>query len=245
VTSYGDKTGKITGYYEAELKGSRHKIKASQVPIYGNPYGYKYGDTVKTRKKIEADKDFDAPIIAWADDPVDLFILHIQGSGRLITPGGEEIKLGYSGNNGQPFKGIGAIMADEGIPGEYRKSMGAIRKYLKAHPVKARELMAQNPRYIFFKEKPGQSPYGAAGVVLTPYRSIAVDPDFIPMHTPVWLSTSDPDGVPLTRLVMAQDKGTAIKGGIRADFFFGHGETAFDKAGRMHKSGGYYLLLPK
>ena len=244
VSVNGSNTGRVTGYYEASLTGTRTKTKDGQVPVYAPPYGYKYGQKLAPRAKIEQDELFDAPIIAWADDPVELFILQVQGSGRMVTPDGE-IKLGYAGNNGQPFKGLGTIMAKEGIPAQYRHSMNDIKRYLQDNPDEAQEIMHQNPRYIFFKEQTGDSPVGAAGVVLTPGRSIAVDPAFVPMHTPVWLATTLPDGQPLERLVVAQDKGTAIKGGIRADFFFGHGEEAFYASGRMHKPGQYYLLLPK
>lgn len=243
VTSNGSNTGTITGYYEAELKGTRTRTKASQVPIYAPPAGYKQGDTVETRKEIESTPNY-ARVVAWADDPVDKFILQIQGSGRMITPSGEEIKLGYAGNNGRTFVGIGQIMQKEGVLKKGAGSMPQIRTWLKAHPAEAKKLMAQNPRYIFFKETKGASPYGSAGVVLTPKRSVAVDKDYIPMNTPMWLETKDPDGIKLNRVVVAQDVGSAIKGGIRADFFWGHGETAFNKAGRMKSNGQYFLLLP-
>lgn len=243
VTSYGSNKGTITGYYEAELSGTRTKIRPNQVPVYGTPRGYKNGQTLATRAQIENTSNY-APIIAWADDPVELFILQVQGSGRMETPDGE-IKLGYAGNNGRTFKGLGQILKENGIRPEGGYSMPSMKKWLQAHPQQARTLMAKNPRYIFFKEIPGDSPYGSAGVVLTPKRSVAVDKNYIPMHTPMWLDAKDPDGVKLNRLVVAQDVGNAIQGGIRADFFWGHGATAFDKAGRMKSTGKYYLLLPK
>ncbi len=241
VVSYGSKTGTITGYYEAELTGTRYQISETQVPIYGLPEGYKNGKKYPKREDIEED-GIDAPIIAWANDPVELFILHVQGSGRLITPDGE-IKLGFAGSNSREFKGLGTLLKENGAPTLY--SMPAMKKWLQEHPKKARKIMSQNPRYIFFKENKGDSPFGAGGVVLTPMRSVAVDKSFIPMHTPMWLNTKDPDGVKLQRLVVAQDIGSAIQGGIRADFFWGHGELAFSKAGRMKSQGSYYLLLPK
>lgn len=241
VISYGKKTGTITGYYEAELRGTRYQVSDTQVPIYGLPDGYKNGKKYPKRADIEED-GIDAPIIAWANDPVELFILHVQGSGRLITPDGE-IKLGYAGNNAREFKGLGELLKKNGAPTLY--SMPAMKKWLQENPKEAKKIMAQNPRYIFFKENKGDSPFGAGGVVLTPMRSIAVDKSFIPMHTPVWLDTKDPDGLKLQRLVIAQDIGSAIQGGIRADFFWGHGELAFSKAGRMKSAGSYYLLLPK
>lgn len=241
VISYGEKTGTMTGYYEAELTGTRYQVNDNQVPIYGLPDGYKKGKKYPTREDIEED-GIDAPIIAWANDPVELFILHVQGSGRLLTPNGE-IKLGFAGSNSREFKGLGELLKKNGAPTLY--SMPAMKKWLQENPKKARKIMAQNPRYIFFKENKGDSPYGAGGVVLTPMRSVAVDKNYIPMHTPMWLNTKDPDGIILQRLVVAQDIGSAIQGAIRADFFWGHGELAFEKAGRMKSVGSYYLLLPK
>ena len=241
VMSYGETTGIMTGYYEAELTGTRHRVSQSQVPVYGVPYGYQNGKTYPTRADIEED-GINAPIIAWADSPVDLFILQIQGSGRMITPDGE-IKLGYAGNNNRKFKGLGSIFASYGVRNLH--SMQNMRQWLKENPSKGRKIMAENPRYIFFKEIQGESPYGSAGVVLTPERSIAVDRTYIPMHTPVYLNTKDPDGIYIQKLVVAQDIGKAIQGGIRADYFWGHGEKAFNKAGRMKSKGSYYLLLPK
>lgn len=241
VMSYGETVGTITGYYEAELTGTRYRVSQSQVPVYGLPVGYQNGKTYPTRADIEED-GINAPIIAWADDPVELFILQIQGSGRMITPDGE-IKLGYAGNNNRTFKGLGTIFASHGIRNLH--SMQNMKKWLQAHPEEGREIMAENPRYIFFKENEGDSPYGAAGVVLTPERSVAVDKSYIPLHTPMYLNTMDPDGEYIQKLVVAQDIGKAIKGGIRADYFWGHGEEAFSKAGRMKNKGSYYLLLPK
>ncbi len=243
VAVRGKTTGKITGYYESELTGSRTHTNGAQVPVYGLPYRYQKDRKIEPRHIIEADADFPAPIVAWADDPVDLFLLHVQGSGRMTTPEGE-IRLGYAGNNGHTFRGIGSILADEDLIDEAGHSMPQIREWLQAHPKEARELMAQNPRYIFFKEIQGETPIGTAGVPLTPEHSVAVDKRYIPMQTPMWLVTQKPNGEPLRRLVVAQDTGNAIQGGIRADFFWGHGEEAFQQAGRMNQEGSYYLLLP-
>ena len=123
--------------------------------------------------------------------------------------------------------------------------MPAMKAWLQENPQKARKIMSKNPRYIFFKENQGDSPYGAAGVVLTAKRSVAVDKKYIPMNTPLFLNTKDPDGPYIQKLVVAQDIGSAIQGGIRADYFWGHGKEAFEKAGRMKSAGTYYLLLPK
>lgn len=242
VTSNGSSGGIVTGYYESELTGTRSKARAGQLPIYGLPEGYVKDKKIKKRHAIEESKRFNAPVIAWADDAVDLFILHVQGSGRLMTPEGE-IRLGYAGNNGHDFKSLSSILAEENIP--CGRSMPQMKQCLQANPDKARALMAKNPRYIFFREVRGETPYGSAGVVLTPQRSVAVDKRFIPMNTPLWLETKDARGAPIRRLVVAQDTGNAIVGPIRADYFWGHGPEAFEQAGRMKSPGSYYLLLPK
>ena len=244
VTSRGSSVGKITGYYEAELTGSRKQTDGVQVPVYGQPYNYEPNKKTYPREKIEL-FGVDAPIIAWADDPVELFIAQVQGSGRLTTPTGEVIHLGYAGNNGYTFTGIGQILIDEGVDTGTTRSMPAIRDWLQAHPQEAQKLMRKNKRYIYFREIQGETPYGTAEVVLTPERSVAVDTTYIPMHTMMFLNTSTPDGAPIQKMVMAQDTGAAIKGGIRADYFWGHGERAFENAGRMNQAGSYYVLLPK
>lgn len=243
VKSYGSPTGTITGYYEAELTGTRTRVSDTQVPIYGLPSDYSKRKTYDTRADIEDNPDFEAPIIAWADSPVDLFLLHVQGSGRLLTPDGE-IHLGFAGANNRPFTGIGQILRSEGLLDETGHSMVQMRAWLKAHPDQARRLMSRNKRYIFFREVQGETPIGHAGVPLTPYHSVAVDRTYIPMQTPMWLVSEMPDGDPIRTLVVAQDVGNAIKGGVRADYFFGHGEEAFNEAGRMNRPGRYYLLLP-
>jgi len=242
VTSYGSAQGKITGYYEAELTGSRERENGAQVPIYGLPENYEAGRKTDTREAIET-QCANAPVIAWADDPVELFIAQVQGSGRLTTSDGEVIHLGYAGNNGYPFKGIGTILKEAGIQGV--NSMPQIRKWLQDNPVEAKKYMRKNKRYIYFREIQGETPYGTAEVVLTPERSVAVDTTYIPLHTIMFLNTTKPDKTPVRKMVMAQDTGAAIKGAIRADYFFGHGEAAFQQAGHMNQVGSYYLLKIK
>lgn len=245
VTSKGSKIGKITGYYEAELTGTRYRENGMQVPIYGLPDGYRQGKTYAKRKSIENNGLENAKILAWADNPVDLFIMHVQGSGRMITPEGEILQFGYAGNNNRSFKGLGAILKEEGVDPQIANSMPRIREWCMANPQKARELMQRNDRYIFFKELVGEGPIGSAGVALTPARSLAVDSEYIPMHTPMWLETTNPSGGTINQLMVAQDTGSAIKGGIRADFFWGYGAAAFQTAGHMNQNGSYYLLLPR
>ncbi len=264
VTSYGKTSGTFTGYYETELTGTLKQTHSNQTPIYGIP-----NDLIKVYSSdVCRDKSDDvfygraengrfvsyfdrknimkngcnAPVLLWADCDIDAFILHIQGSGRVITPDGV-YRIGYAGNNGHPFVGIGKIMSDEGLLKKGKASMPEIKKWLKKNPKKAKELMAQNPRYIFFdlKEDMG-GPIGAAGVPLTAERSLAVDTNYIPLSTPIYLTTSEPK---IRKLVVAQDKGSAIKGPIRGDYFWGYGDEAFEKAGRMKSSGSYYILWPK
>ncbi len=191
----------------------------------------------------------DADVIVWAEDPVDVHILHIQGSGRVTLPDGHLIRIGFAGHNGLAFRGIGGILLKAGVLKPGQGSMISVRDWLRRHPEQAAEYMNMNARYIFFRRlDPAQTedgPIGAFGVSLTPMRSIAVDPRFIPLGVPVWLDTSDPDGVPLQRLVSAQDVGSAIKGTVRGDFFWGHGSEAFAKAGRMKSDGQYFVFIPK
>ena len=245
VTTKGERNGKITGYYEAELTGTRHHENGAQMPIYGAPKNYQANKKYPTRKSIENDGLKDASIIAWADNPIDLFITHVQGSGRLITPEGEIIQLGYAGNNGRNFKGLGSILKEEGIDPSIANSMPRIREWCLSNPQKAQELMQKNERYIFFKELNGDGPIGSAGVPLTPARSLAVDSNYIPMHTLMWLETTNPYGGNIQQLMVAQDTGSAITGPIRADFFWGYGPAAFQTAGHMNQQGSYYLLLPR
>ena len=198
-----------------------------------------------TRRDIEEGKTkIPADIIAWVKEPVDLFILQIQGSGILKLPDGEKVGIGYNGNNGHVFTGIGSVMAKKGLLKSGVYTMSEIRDWLIANPEQARELMHENKRYIFFRklDKPGA--IGASGVPLTAGRSLAVDPAFIPLGSFLWLQT-DHNGVSLNRVVTAQDTGSAIKGPVRGDFFWGTGETALKKAGSMKSRGSYFMLLPK
>ena len=268
VYSYGSQTGTFTGYYEASLTGSLTKDEKNKFPIYGLPEDLVALDTKTlckagadtgtrvgriengkflpylTRSEIK-DETFKAPVLFWVDDQVDAFILHIQGSGRIETPEGV-YHVGYAGNNGHDFVGIGSILKEDGVLEPGKCSMPNIREWLKDNPEKAVAYMNKNPRYIFFKTAgKTDGPLGALGVPLTPKRSIAVDTRFIPLGTPVYLSTSDADGKDIRQLVVAQDVGGAIKGAVRGDFFWGYGEEAFHKAGRMKSEGKYYILWPK
>ena len=196
-----------------------------------------------TRQQM-ADRALKDKVIVWVD-PVDAFLLHIQGSGR-VQVGNRTLYLNYAADNGHRFVGIGQLMKQDGLLEPGKASMPDIRKWLKQHPKQAQALMNKNPRYIFFKTVSAVSgPFGAAGVSLTPLRSMAVDTRYIPLHTPLFLNTTDPNGRPLRRLVVAQDVGGAITGEVRGDYFWGYGEEAFEQAGRMNSSGSYVILWPK
>lgn len=203
-----------------------------------------------TREEIDSDHMIarDADVLVWADDPVAVHILHIQGSGRVTLPDGSIMRIGFAGSNGRAFKGIGSILLEAGELKRGGASMIAVRDWLTAHPEAAIRYMNRNTRYIFFRkvsaDEAEDGPIGASNVSLTPGRSLAVDPRFIPLGAPLWLDSHDPDGLPLQRLVVAQDTGAAITGPVRGDFFWGHGDAAFMKAARMRSSGGYVVLVP-
>ncbi|MDA8230205.1 MAG: murein transglycosylase A [Magnetospirillum sp.] len=264
----GKADGLFTGYYEPELNGSRVRHGPYTVPLLARP-----GDLVTfdpgsfrpdlpheqlagrvmngrlepypARAAIESGAlgDLARPLV-WLDDPVDAHILHIQGSGRVKLDDGTVVRVGVAATNGRPFVGIGKLLADKGkLPAG--SSMPVIRAWLRAHPDEAGALMDGNPRYVFYRMVPGDGPVGTEGVVLTAQRSLAVDTRFLPLGAPLWLDTVTPKGVPLRRIVVAQDTGAAIRGPVRGDLFWGTGDAAFDMAGGMKSPGRYWLLLPR
>jgi len=204
-----------------------------------------------TRAEIDSENAIaeDADVLFWAEDPVAVHILHIQGSGRVTLPDGQIMRVGFAGHNGRSFKGIGSILLEAGEVKPGGASMVAVREWLQRHPVEAVDYMNRNTRYIFFRRlDPAETedgPVGAQGVSLTPGRSLAVDPRFIPLGAPIWLDTKDPDGLAIQRLMIAQDVGAAITGPVRGDVFWGAGEEAFLKAGRMKSAGEYFVFIPK
>jgi membrane-bound lytic murein transglycosylase A len=261
-------TGLFTGYYAPELSGSLQQGGAFQTPLYARPADLiavdlgLFKSSLKGQHivgKVEGSKltlyDNRASIargslngraqpLVWLDDPVSAFFLEIQGSGHVRLADGSVIPVGYDGANGRDYVAIGRIMADRGdLPRPV--TMPAIRAWLAAHPDQAQQVMNENPSYVFFRKLPEDKVVGAEGVELTPERSIAVDPSFVALGVPVWLDTTDGNGAPLRRLTVAQDTGGAIKGAVRADFFWGSGDAAAAQAGAMQSRGRYYLLLPK
>jgi membrane-bound lytic murein transglycosylase A len=244
VLSAGSDEGMFTGYYEPILSGSRRRTARYTYPLYRAPSST---SGLPTRAEIEngalAGRGLE---LVWVDDPVAAFFLHIQGSGLVQLEEGGVYRVGFAGQNGYSYFPIGRELIRRGeIPPE-QMSMQAIRLWLQANPAEARSLMNLNPSYVFFRLRDADAPVGAQGVALTPGRSLAVDPSFVPFGVPIWLDTTDPAyPQPLRRLVVAQDTGGAIKGPVRGDLFWGAGEDAELRAGLMKQVGRYYLLLPR
>lgn len=268
----GDGMAFATGYFEPEIMGSRTRRPGFAVPVYALPQDLVRGwpDEVPAsertgrpplgrydeqgrfvlyydRAAIEdgalAGK---VPVIAYAADPVEFFFLQIQGSGRLRTPEGEVIRIGYAGQNGREYTGIGGLMRERGLlgsgPGQYSGSMQGIMAYIREHPAEGRALMRENKSWVFFAEVKGDGPLGALGVPVRRENSVAADPAFVPLGAPVWL---DLDRREASGLWVAQDTGGAIKGANRFDTFWGAGEDARRIAGGMSGRGRAFVLLPK
>ena len=195
-------------------------------------------------------------VLAYVADPVEAFFLEIQGSGRIALNDGSVMRLGYADQNGHPYRSVGRVLIERGELTRDTASMQAIRSWVHAHPSEARALLDENPSYVFFRELPQPAagsidaaidgPLGSLGVPLLAERTIAVDPRYVPLGAPVYLATTKPSSsAPLTRLTLAQDTGGAIRGPVRADFFWGFGTRAGQEAGRMRQDGRMWLLWPK
>ncbi len=268
----GADTGLITGYYEPMLYGARKRGGAYQTPLYAVPddlvsvelasvYPTLKGMRLRGRlvgKKVVpygtraeiARADVAGKELVWVNDPVEAFFLEVQGSGRVQLDTGETVRIAYADQNGHPYKAIGRWLVEQGELTSATVSAQAIKAWIVAHPQRRDELFNVNPSYIFFKEErlpdAKVGPKGALGVALTPARSVAVDPAFVPLGAPVFLATTEAGSTqPMRRLVMAQDTGGAIKGAVRADFFYGFGADAAHKAGLMKQKGAVWVLLPK
>jgi membrane-bound lytic murein transglycosylase A len=269
----GADTGLITGYYEPMLRGARKRGGEFQTPLYrvpddlltvelGSVYpelknmrlrGRLVGKKVipyNTRAEIER-ADISGKELLWVDDPVEAFFLEVQGSGRVqLADTGETVRLAYAEQNGHPYKAIGRWLVEKGELTVPQASAQGIKAWIAANPARRQELFNANPSYIFFKEErlpdPSIGPKGALGVPLTPARSVAVDPQFLPLGAPVWLATTRAGSdVPMQRLMVGQDTGGAIRGAVRADFFYGFGRDAAESAGIMKQRGQIWVLLPK
>ena len=272
LTAAGGDEGLITGYYEPLLRGAFSPSARYQYPVYARPddllrisLGDLYpslqnkrlrgrvqnGEVVPYYSRAEIDGE-NTPLagdeILWVDDKHALFFLHIQGSGLVQLPDGEVVGVGYRDQNGHPYRSIGKLLVARGEMQIEEVNLFSLRDWLRKNPARADDLLNENPSYVFFSQRAevGDGPIGALGVMLTPERSLAADFTKVPRGAPVWLATTAPDnGAPLQKLMFAQDSGGAIKGDIRADFFWGRGDRAETMAGLMKSRGKMFVLLPR
>ena len=268
----GTENGLITGYYEPVLKGSRIKSAKYSNPIYQAPNdlitveldslfpelkfkrvrGRLIGNKLVpyfNRAEIESEvSPLQGRELIYIDDIIDVFYLQVQGSGLVKLENGEQVHVGYADQNGHTYNSIGRLLVERGELTISNASMNGIKNWARNNPTKLRGLLNSNPSYVFFRELPAGllGPLGALGVPLLGERAVAIDPKFVPLGAPVFLSTTEPNSTkPLQRLMMAQDTGGAIKGGVRADFFWGAGDEAGAKAGAMKQTGKIWVFLPK
>ncbi len=268
----GGQQGLITGYYQPVLKGARNPSSRYPVPLYKVPAdlitvnlsalfpelkykrvrGRVQGQSLVpyyTRSEIEQSQ---SPLagneLLWVNDAVEAFFLQVQGSGIVELESGERLPVGYADQNGHPYQSIGKLLVERGEMVASEASMQGIKNWGQQHPDQLRALLDANPSYVFFKLLPAglSGPLGALGVPLTALRSIAVDPFYIPLGAPVFLASTYPNTQePLQQLMLAQDTGGAIKGGVRADVYWGEGEAAGKLAGAMRQQGQLWVWLPK
>lgn len=268
----GSTSGLITGYYEPSLKGSRTQSSTYAYPLYQEPndlitvalddlfpelrHKRVRGRIVDnqlvpyyTRAEIETDS---SPIkekaFVYINDIIDVFFLHIQGSGLIQLDNGEQLHVGYANHNGFPYQSIGKKLIQDGELKASQASMQGIKNWARTHPDKLRDLLNSNPSFVFFRELPTDlpGPLGALGVPLLAEQAVAVDKKYVPLGAPVFLSTTAPNNTQtIKKLMMAQDTGGAIKGGVRADFYWGSGDAAGKKAGAMKQKGQLWVFLPK
>ena len=238
----------FTGYFEPELDGSLQPSMRYRYPVYSLPPEASTGRPWLTRRQIETGDALQGRglEIAWVDDPVELFFLQIQGSGRIRLPDGRVIRVGYAGKNGHEYRSVGVEMVRRGIYEPHQVSAEVIKNWVRRNPVEGQELLYHNPSYVFFRRidrvPADKGPLGAMNRSITAGRSIAVDPAFVPLGAPVWIE-KDGDN-PIRRLMVAQDTGSAIKGPQRADIFFGTGDAAGRAAGKLRDPGRLVVLLP-
>lgn len=267
----GGREGLITGYYEPILQGSFTRTERFRVPLYRRPDDLLIVDLAglypelkgrPVRGRLEGNRVVPYPSratitgnaralrgyeLVWVDDPVEAFVLQVQGSGRVQLPDGSQVAVGYADQNGHPYRAVGATLIQRGALKREEVTLPRIRAWLAEHPEEALDVLNSNPSYIFFRlrEAGMEGPVGSLGVPLTPGRSLAVDAAYLPLGVPVWLDTTLPDASPYRRLMLAQDTGGAIKGAVRADIFFGQGGQAGQLAGEMKNPGRLTVLLPR
>jgi len=239
----------ITGYFEPEFPGTKNKSPGYTIPLYAKPAD----PYLASLSRIEIDSgalNRKTPVTAYLADPVDAYMLQIQGSGRILLPNGNVLRVGFDGQNGQPYVPIGRILVQNGDIAANNVSYQTISAWLRDNPGQAIAIMEQNPRYVYIRPL-GPLPDnlgapGSLGVPLTAGRSLAVDMADIPLGAPLFVTTTDPvTNQPIDRLTIAQDTGGGIHGAGAADLFFGAGPDAEATAGRMQQTGSLFLLLPR
>ena len=238
----------FTGYYEPELAGSAIRTPRFAHPIYRMPPEMQPGAVWFSREEIETrgllrGRGLE---IVWLDDPVEVYFLMVQGSGRIRMQDGSVIRVGYAGKNNQPYRSIGQELVRRGTHNMEDVSAREIRSWVRANPAAGADLLNQNPSFVFFRRikdlSADKGPIGAMTRSLTTLRSVAVDPSFTPMGAPVWI---EKDGaLQMNRLMIAQDTGGAITGKQRADIFFGTGFDAGEAAGQIKDTGRMVIMLP-
>ncbi|HSF63019.1 MAG TPA: murein transglycosylase A [Paracoccaceae bacterium] len=244
----GDPPALFTGYYEPELAGSLVRTPRFAWPIYARPPDLAEGSLYFSRGEIEQRGVLRGRglEIAWLEDPVEVYFLQVQGSGRIRLPDGRVLRVGFAAKNGHPYRSIGQELLRRGTHTFDQLSAQEIRAWVRRNPGAGADLLHTNPSFVFFRRLPDllpeRGPIGAMGRSITTMRSIAVDPAFVPLGAPVWI---EKDGLaPLRRLMVAQDTGGAIKGAQRADIFYGTGDAAGDAAGTVKDGGRMVVLLP-
>ncbi|MEM9582766.1 MAG: murein transglycosylase A [Pseudomonadota bacterium] len=248
VVINGETPALLTGYYEPELKGSRYRGGQYQYPLYRKPPEIAPGTAWHSRAEIEnlnllAGRGLE---IVYVNDPVDVFFLQVQGSGRVALEEGGAIRVGYGGKNGRDYRSIGQELVRRGVYNRHQVSAQRIKSWVRNNPVEGRALLQHNPSYVFFREvskvPAHKGPLGAMNRSITPMRSIAVDPAFTKLGAPVWIEKQGK--APLNRLMIAQDTGSAIKGAQRADIYYGTGSAAGQAAGAIKDKGRLVVLMP-
>ncbi len=263
--------GLFTGYFEPELEGRWAADAKYRYPIMSRPGDLIAVDLGKHRDEWKGEHlagrivdnnllpyfsrgDIERGALAgrgleilWVSDQIGLFFLHVQGSGRVRLQDGSTVRVGYAGRNGRRYTAIGRELVARGVMKLEDVTAPAIADWLRANPVQGQVVMEKNQSYVFFRVVEGDGPLGALGIPLTPGRSLAVDRAFVPLGIPIWLVAADPldKKKDYRHIMMAHDTGSAIKGPVRGDVFWGHGEEAGRRAGVMKSTGRYYFLLPR
>ena len=243
----GDPPALFTGYYEPELPGSLIRTPRYAYPLYRKPPDLTEGQVYHPRSAIEGGVLRGRGLeLVWLDDPVEVYFLQVQGSGRIRLPDGRVMRVAYAAKNGHPYRSIGKELLSRGTHSMADVSAQDIKAWVRANPAAGRDLLNSNPSFVFFRPldnlSPDAGPIGAMGRSISALRSVAIDPAYTPLGAPVWVEKTGSQ--PLYRLMVAQDTGGAIKGPQRADIFYGSGYDAGEAAGRIKDGGRMVVLLP-